>query len=504
MFLYRELAVCLAVALLCLVPTSRYVGRRRRGIEAVGLLTLLIAFLLPSGRWQAVPVIAAALILGLTIGLAARAVSLPRPRLYALGRFSALALAMLSAVLCVLLPVFELPRPPGPYAVGTNAYLWVDTARNDPMQNPPAPRELMVQFWYPAEPEAKAKPGPYLLHADRVGPALIKARAPFLPGFLLSQLRYVRARSYPAAPISDDRPAYPLILFCHGYGGIRTQNTALVEHLASFGYIVVAVEFTHTAALSIFPDGRAYPFRNVLGAGPGGPTGETAQMTGEELISLWTDDVRFVVDELERANLGELESPFEGKLDLARIGVLGHSFGGATSANLCRVDPRFAAGMNLDGYLNEANVDLPLQAPFAFFMAGSYLMTAEELEKRGIPRQWAERISKGRASIRAAIESAQRDTYLLVMKGSRHETFTDMPLYSPFAGAFGMGSEVPAERSTELLCAYTRAFFDTHLSGERSELMEGPYAGYPEIVFEKKPAPVVSNAVEALEGVVGG
>jgi len=38
------------------------------------------------------------------------------------------------------------------------------------------------------------------------------------------------------------------------------------------------------------------------------------------------------------------------RLDLDRLGVMGHSLGGATAVQVCLEDPRFKAAINLDGF----------------------------------------------------------------------------------------------------------------------------------------------------------
>ena len=51
-----------------------------------------------------------------------------------------------------------------------------------------------------------------------------------------------------------------------------------------------------------------------------------------------------MLTELARLNSA---GPFAGRLDLAHIGMFGHSLGGATAASTMRVDPRIDAGADL-------------------------------------------------------------------------------------------------------------------------------------------------------------
>ena len=56
-----------------------------------------------------------------------------------------------------------LPPPTGPYAIGTVTRRWTDPDRPDIFVGPNAgPRELMVQLWYPAEPQPGARVAPYV------------------------------------------------------------------------------------------------------------------------------------------------------------------------------------------------------------------------------------------------------------------------------------------------------------------------------------------------------
>jgi hypothetical protein len=150
------------------------------------------------------------------------------------------------SLLLFLLPRFRLPAPTGPYAVGTLTRYWVDTTREH--------RELMVQFWYPAQASASAPLACYMQHAQVLGNAF------GVPGFFFRHLNHLPTQALSQVALASDRPTYPILLFSHGLGGVRTQNTFQCQELASHGYIVAAVDHTHYAAGVIFPDGRVSPF----------------------------------------------------------------------------------------------------------------------------------------------------------------------------------------------------------------------------------------------------
>ncbi|MCS6872057.1 MAG: hypothetical protein NZ571_11430 [Anaerolineae bacterium] len=109
---------------------------------------------------------------------------------------------------------------------------------------------------------------------------------------------------------------YPLIVFSHGYSSYAAQSTFLTEHLASHGFIVLAVNHN------------------------GSTRGDTDAQTG--LTLGWYLRPRDVLSQIAWAELrnADPQSAFYGLFDLAHIGVSGHSYGGYTALA--------AAGAQLD------------------------------------------------------------------------------------------------------------------------------------------------------------
>lgn len=186
-----------------------------------------------------------------------------------------------------------------------------DAARADPLAANGSRRELMLRFWYPAA-------------VDQAG----CGRAPYTSPEVWSYfselaevpLPTVRTHSCLDAPVAHG--AYPVVVFSHGLTGTFTDHTFLFEDLASHGYIVVSVDHTYEATAVAFADGRMA--RSLYGSHltrivrPD----EAALSLAE---SVRVDDVRFVVDELQRLT-ARPDSPFAAHLDLAAIATAGHSW----------------------------------------------------------------------------------------------------------------------------------------------------------------------------------
>ena len=134
-----------------------------------------------------------------------------------------------------------------------------------------------------------------------------------------------------------------MVLFSPGLAGVRSQNTAWAQELASHGYVVVALDHPYDSAAVVLADGRVV--RSAVTA-----SGDDAE--DNRRAAAWTDvraaDLRSALDRL--AVLDRAPGPLAGLVDLRFVAVAGQSLGGAAAAEAAQQDHRFAAVVDLDGF----------------------------------------------------------------------------------------------------------------------------------------------------------
>ncbi len=149
------------------------------------------------------------------------------------------------------------------------------------------------------------QPGPYGTRSQRW--ELVSERQDPVSGQLYQRKFYVDV----VRPDRWQPGKTPVIVFSHGLSSSPRHFSTLAAHMASHGYVVAMPQHPGSDAL----------YRNQLIKGLTNAVFEVGEFVDRPL------DVSDVIDELERRN----ESEFEGRLDLAHVGVGGHSFGGYTA-----------------------------------------------------------------------------------------------------------------------------------------------------------------------------
>lgn len=245
----------------------------------------------------------------------------------------------------------DLPQPNGCYAVGTRSAVLKDAHRG---------RDLLVTMWYPAARGAAAL-APYM---DKKTADALAEDWSLQPDFQ----RQVRTHAGVSAPIADGGP-FPVVFLEHGLGVVPAIYTVLAEGLASSGFIVVATNHPPESLIVVFPDGHELKFTEFWPANADRRTQGIAM--GKFVEEVLVADVRFVLDQLQELN--SHDNFWRSHLDLAKVGIVGHSMGGAVAAFAAREEPRILTAVNLDGStfpgMNSDVRPVPVSKPFLFLAA---------------------------------------------------------------------------------------------------------------------------------------
>jgi hypothetical protein len=375
-----------------------------------------------------------------------------------------------------------LPTPTGAHAVGRTSYDWTDPTRTELYSaDRSGQRELVVWVWYPAAPGPSTTLAAYL--PDVWKPAV---------EFLGVESGGLRCHSVHDAPLASGGQRFPvLVLSPSGFPPLLLS--ALAEELASHGYVVFGVNHTYETTVTVFNDGRVVPVNPAATAGALGPqTGshEDVFRARSEVCANKAIDLAFVGDQIQRLD-ADGGRPFAGRLDLARIGSLGHSFGGNAALEWCRADARCRCAVNLDGAVWTDVGERGLERPAMQILAEhhEFDVSPEQAVELGMApdTEWfvAEKaITFG--GWRGVHEHAPL-AHTVQIAGATHLSFLDIPFLphtsdGPVATMLA-ATTIGAERMWRVTSELVLAFFGRYLDGADAPLLDGPDPDHPELAF---------------------
>lgn len=400
-------------------------------VLAVGSSPVVIgsmALLVVGSRWMIVPLSIAVALTAVTVALRVKSRASSRPRMISrtvlagLTSCAAAAAAVVAGGAAWALPTLELPRPSGEFGVGTSTLQWDTEAPESLTADPADTRVLVAQLWYPTE---ATGPGQAYLESATISDAI--AAEAGLPGFLLDGVVGGSTNAIADAPRAGG--TFPLVLFSPGLGGVRTQNSAWAEDLASHGYIVAAVDHPYDSAAVVLEDGTV--ISSTLQT-----TGndEADQRIADDLASIRANDLIATLDRLEE------------DLVVDGVSTAGHSIGGAAAILAASRDDRVDAVVNLDGLPRGGRPTVPVLAIVAGEGTGSV-----ESDMR---------YDAALTEVLAACGTR------VVVSGTHHLSFTDAALFLP-----PLPSLIGSEGRTAGLDAATRetrVFLDSALGDDEA------------------------------------
>ena len=318
-----------------------------------------------------------------------------------------------------LFPAYEPPAGSGSHIVKTKMFTWVDESRIETFTDSGENRALTVGIWYPEE-EGK----------------------------------------------------YPLVVFSHGAFGVLESNYSTYVELASNGYVIASIAHPYHAAYVEDVNGKVTIgdmefMQQVYGMnGESEADGKLNYEMEMEWMALRTADMNFVLDIiLEKA---EKEEDIFAKINAEKIGLMGHSLGGATAVQLGRERSDIDAVIDLEGSMLGEYVGF--ENGYEIYNQEPYPIPVLDVNSKAV-REQIEQTKTQHPEwnyVNDYLGKNAIDYREVVFNDAGHLNFTDLPMFSPALASFLGVGEVDPEECMANVNEMVRIYFDFYLKGEGS------------------------------------
>lgn len=386
---------------------------------------------------------------------------------------------VIAGIILFLFPIVDLPKPTSSYVVGTTYVDFYDTKRSETLTEDAGDfRKFRARVWYPAD-SALGNPMIYRKDIPQIG--IIEPAG--TPNFIFGHYNLIKTNSYLNLPVSNKQLAYPVLVFSNGFLAGYDDYQLLMEELASHGFIVFSPNQPYESQSVVNSDGSVTPFSSEhldkyqkhqevitplwrkfwTSADEGEKKDIVKKILNNEsfmdtVLRIRTDDVQFMVNKMEKINLEPQNNIFFSKLDLTRLGILGHSMGGAVAGQVCLVDNRFKAGVNIDGFQWGDVVNKEIQQPFMIMQSEQFSGANDFI-----------------------LDKFKNELYLVTIKNSKHMNFDDNQIIMPSTKLIGMTGKIDANKMRQITNDFILSFFDKYLNNNDTPFPSEVLSGYPEV-----------------------
>lgn len=253
------------------------------------------------------------------------------------------------------------------------------------------------------------------------------------------------------------RGSHPLVVYLPSWGGARAENSVLLHHLASCGYLAVAVD-----------DDDAEPAMRFSSAPQIAQTQRRADAKAERGARATSALLSAI-----------LASPFGASVAPERIAIAGFSFGGALAAETAARDVRVRAAINLDGWMFGASARTGVPKP--------YLVIGTGADDGSDPADALARAFDTANADAIAAGLARHGGFFIEIDGSRHASFRDPALQPVLLGRRNAGPTGGAHvhRIVTALCV---AFLERYVRDRPTPLFAIGSGGEPPAAIRFDPA----------------
>ncbi len=373
------------------------------------------------------------------------------------------SITVLSVILILmtvtLLGVFwirDIPIPSGDFFIGTKTYIVTDELRTEEYNEEGGCRKFKIQIWYPTDDIQNVIREKWLYDGKTLAYAMSNDNG--LPDFLFSHLSVIDSNSYRDAKLSAYSKNYPLILLSHGWRGSRNLHQDFAEELASNGYIVVGIDHSYGAISTILDGLEVKVNYEALPVG-----NENFIIKANQLVNTYAGDIRKSIDFLEKLN--NEDPTLKGRLEMKKIGLLGHSTGGGADVKVALIDERIKSVIGLDAWvepIQEKFIIKGLKIPSLFLRS----------------HQWES--GKNNSNLDLLYSSSHYKPELYQINNTTHYDFAMTYMYSPLVKVFGYSGKIKEDRLYNILTYSIKTFFDNTLKNDGENKLN--IKEYPELI----------------------
>ncbi|MBO7701529.1 MAG: alpha/beta fold hydrolase [Eggerthellaceae bacterium] len=298
---------------------------------------------------------------------------------------------------------------------------------------------------------------------------------------------------YPDNP-DESAGQFPLVVFSHGAFGYHESNFSLYAELASNGYVVAALDYPHHSFFTTNTQGETIIVdRDFITQATAVQGGELSEDESYPLTRAWMqlrmDDLSFALETIEAAVKGGLADDSAWFFDsdeqkelvqqalrmtgVDKVGLVGHSMGGATSVGQGRIRDEIEAVVDLDGTMfteYEYNGD----GTYAY-IEDPYPVPLLSVDSEQHYQSGLETSDQGQKYVNTYVLDNAKTSAHTYFKGSGHMNFTDLPLFSPMLASMLGTGDIDAQACIEQTNALVLAWLDEHLKGQGHASIEGSY-----------------------------
>jgi len=442
-------------------------------------LVLILHSIIEGLRWQMALIYVASVFITLLHLIRSSHYSLNR-----LQKFIAFFVIILfigaGSFLSTILPIFELPEPTGYHCIGSQNILirtdldeLITEQQNDK-------REFVVKVWYPASLKNEPREE-YSNKGERQGFAIKYG----LPKHTFSYLRKVNTHTYLSPQIAEGK--YPILIFSHGYQSNATEYYALIEEIVSHGYVVFNINHTYESTASLFPSGQIkyysqeyndkknnkemremiWRVHQKFDEAMDNQEKSSAIKTGinsyfaAEITDRWAKDIDELIKQIPNC---EATTFLNGHLDESKIGVFGHSQGGAAAGQSIINTKKIVAGINIDGVQWGNTIDTFYAKPFLYLSS-----------------DWPDDHPDFNNFIYQSKSGV--DFFKSKLLNSGHSNFQDIPFIIN-SQLINQAGSIQKEKAIKITSDLIIQFFNTYLKDENTELLE-LNSKYDDLIIEK-------------------